>query len=107
MLDNHQAFIFVVGFHFQLFKTILQACERKLELASGADAPGPGYYNTTSGFDLYDTDKFNVGNESDIVLQLRSSRMRQSAVFESATQRKVFDEVLSVKIAPGYVCGAV
>ena len=81
-----------------------QAPERKMDLSTtGKGVPGPGHYNTSTGFDIYNNDTFNPNAGTDIVLQLRASRRRQSHMFESSVERKVFDEVISTKSAPGYV----
>lgn len=78
-----------------------KAPERKLDLTiSGKDAPGPGYYNTPTTFDVAD-DSFNPNASTDLVLQLKAARKRQSFMFESSTERKVFQEVISTKVAPG------
>jgi hypothetical protein len=79
-----------------------KAPERKLDLqTAGKGIPGPGYYNTPTEFDLQGNDKFNPTMGTDIVLQLKAARKRPSYMFESATTRKVFDEVISTKEGPG------
>ncbi len=55
--------------------------------AKNADVPGPGYYNTRSVFDLPEAHGGASYNDTDFLMQLNAARTRQSAVFESKTQR--------------------
>jgi hypothetical protein len=77
-----------------------KAPDRRLDAiqTTGKGIPGPGYYNTPTEFDLQGNDKFNPHLGTDIVLQLKAARKRQSHMFESSTTRKVFNEVLSTKV---------
>ena len=51
------------------------------------DVPGPGYYNTHSVFDMVETHGGASYQDTDFLMQLNAARKRQSAVFESSTQR--------------------
>lgn len=52
--------------------------------SKNSEVPGPGYYNQHSDFDL--PDAHGVG-DTDFLMQLNAARKRQSAAFESKTQR--------------------
>jgi hypothetical protein len=56
------------------------------------EAPGPGYYNYRSDFDLPE----HGGNsyaDTNFLMQLNAARKRQSAVFESRTGRDALMQV--------------
>ncbi len=55
--------------------------------AKNSDVPGPGYYNSRSVFDLPEAGGGTSYNDTDFLMQLNAARKRQSAVFESRTQR--------------------
>lgn len=68
----------------------LQGAERgALEriTARMTEAPGPGYYNYTSDFDLPEQAGSNSYADTNFLMQLNAARKRQSAVFESRTGR--------------------
>jgi hypothetical protein len=50
------------------------------------EAPGPGYYNYQSDFDVPEANG-NSYSDTNFLMQLNASRRRQSAVFESRTSR--------------------
>lgn len=64
-------------------------------------APGPGYYNTSkSTFDLFDTS--TGGNDTDFIMRLNAIRKRQSAVFESKSERdSILRDAIRRKDEPG------
>lgn len=51
------------------------------------EAPGPGYYNCQSDFDLPPEAGSNSYADTSFLMQLNAARKRQSAVFESRTGR--------------------
>ncbi len=56
--------------------------------SKNCEVPGPGYYNAHSDFDLPDSAGGGSSyNDTDFLMQLNAARKRQSAVFESRTQR--------------------
>jgi hypothetical protein len=60
--------------------------------AKMTEAPGPGYYNYRSDFDLPE----HGGNsyaDTNFLMQLNAARKRQSAVFESRTGRDALMQV--------------
>jgi hypothetical protein len=63
-----------------------------------AIGPGPGYYNLQTTFSKYDND--NPGNDSDFVLRIAASRKRQTASFESKTNRDGIFAELKYKTGP-------
>jgi hypothetical protein len=55
--------------------------------AKMTEAPGPGYYNYRSEFDLPEEAGGNSYADTNFLMQLNAARKRQSAVFESRTAR--------------------
>ena len=53
--------------------------------AKESAAPGPGYYNFRSDFDL--PEEGNTFTDTSFLMQLTAARKKQSAVFESRTAR--------------------
>ena len=51
------------------------------------EAPGPGYYNYKSEFDLPDSSGGNSYSDTNFLMQLQAAHQRKSAVFESRTGR--------------------
>ena len=51
------------------------------------EAPGPGYYNYQSDFDLPESAGGNSYSDTNFLMQMNAARRRQSAVFESRTSR--------------------
>lgn len=75
-----------------------RASERRLELGRASIAPGPGYYNAPiSCFGPID----GSDNDTDIVVQLRARRAKQSASFESRTERDLLMQEARRKAGPG------
>lgn len=68
-------------------------------LAKRSDAPGPGYYNTHSSFDLTGG---HSPMESDFLIHLNAAKKRQLSVFESKTARSSLEkEIERRKALPG------
>jgi hypothetical protein len=111
-------FITVALYHFSAnmlttrrsYDVYLQGSERGAYdkiTAKMTEAPGPGYYNYRSDFDLPE----HGGNsyaDTNFLMQLNAARKRQSAVFESRTGR---DALMQVRLLGCYltasarVCG--
>ena len=69
------------------------------------EAPGPGYYNYQSDFDLPDPAGGNSYADTNFLMQLNAARKRQSAVFESLTHRDSLMQDINRRIGepgPGY-----
>lgn len=66
------------------------------------EAPGPGYYNYRSDFDLPEHGGSNAYADTNFLMQLNAARTRQSAVFESRTGRdSLMQEIKQKAVAPG------
>lgn len=66
-------------------------------LSKRVDAPGPGYYNTLSSFDLAASGPM----DQDFLLHLNAAKRRQLSVFESKTARDSLQQEVSRKAGPG------
>eukprot|EP01035_Chromulina_nebulosa_P025897 gene25897-33850_t len=63
-------------------------------VAKVRETPGPGYYNSPSPFDLLESGPGLGGrNDADFLMRLSTAKKHQSSIFESKTQREVFQEV--------------
>ena len=69
--------------------------------AKMTEAPGPGYYNYQSDFDLPETAGSNSYADTNFLMQLNAARKRQSAVFESRTGRDSRMQEIKRKEGPG------
>ena len=70
--------------------------------AKVTEAPGPGYYNYRSDFDLPENAGGNSYADTNFLMQLNAARKRQSAVFESRTGRDaLMQEVRRKEADPG------
>lgn len=72
--------------------------------AKMTEAPGPGYYNYRSEFDLPEQGG-NSYADTNFLMQLNAARKRQSAVFESRTGRDALMQEIKRKEGdpgPGY-----
>ena len=65
------------------------------------EAPGPGYYNYHSDFDMPETAGNNSYADTNFLMQLNAARKRQSAVFESRTGRDALMQEIKRKDGPG------
>lgn len=69
------------------------------------EAPGPGYYNYRSEFDVPDHAGGNSYADTNFLMQLHASHQRKSAVFESRTGRDSLMQEIKRKEGdpgPGY-----
>eukprot|EP00600_Ochromonadales_sp_CCMP1393_P001586 CAMPEP_0174977182 /NCGR_PEP_ID=MMETSP0004_2-20121128/13462_1 /TAXON_ID=420556 /ORGANISM="Ochromonas sp., Strain CCMP1393" /LENGTH=552 /DNA_ID=CAMNT_0016228327 /DNA_START=66 /DNA_END=1724 /DNA_ORIENTATION=- len=70
--------------------------------AKMTEAPGPGYYNYQSDFDLPEEHGTSSYADTNFLMQLNAARKRQSAVFESRTGRDaLMQEISKKKEIPG------
>lgn len=65
------------------------------------EAPGPGYYNYHSDFDMPESAGGNSYADTNFLMQLNAARKRQSAVFESRTGRDAMMQEIKRKDGPG------
>lgn len=82
-----------------------KAPERKIDLVpsnTGCMGPGPGEYNMLSEFDQLGKGTRSHGDKDcDLLLRLKATRTRQSAIFQSSTERNSFMQEVLRRDAPG------
>lgn len=89
--------------YYYLFLTPYKAAPRSSIIsARESPAPGPGYYNVQSDFDI--AEEGSHYHDTNFIMQLNAAKKRQTAVFESKTTRDAFLQDVIQKIdQPGRI----